>query len=72
MGSELKNLRKAAGLTQHQLGKLADIEPWRVTKAELGMIELTEGEVKRLKSALARAARENARRLEAVTGAAAL
>ena len=45
-------LRRKRNLSQWELGKLADIPPYRLSSFERGHVNLTAEEVARLKSAL--------------------
>lgn len=65
---QCKRLRKSVGETQHGLARLAGMPAWRVSHFENGLIDLTAGEVERIKTAIRRASRENVQRVEATLG----
>jgi transcriptional regulator with XRE-family HTH domain len=48
----LRRLRKAAGLTQFKLARLARVSYTRLTYAEVGRATLTEEEMERIRKAI--------------------
>jgi transcriptional regulator with XRE-family HTH domain len=57
----LKELRKAAGLTQQHLGQLTNISRIRICHAELGLMKLTRDEVATIRKALVSVSKKSAR-----------
>ena len=55
---QLKRQRRYLGMTQHELAKVANVAPWKITFAETGRAELTADEIERVKVALAKQAAE--------------
>jgi predicted transcriptional regulator len=63
MMKHLGKLRRDAGLSQHALGNAADIHRWRISHAELGMVDLTPDETSRIRRVLLDAARRKSARV---------
>jgi predicted transcriptional regulator len=64
---QLKRLRRDAGLTQYWLASATGIKRWRISHAELGILELTLQEVELVRSALVEACRKRTARVLELT-----
>lgn len=60
---QLKRLRRDAGLTQYALASATGIHRWRISHAELGILELTRPEVELIRRTLVEACRKRSARV---------
>lgn len=61
---DLKKLRRAAGLSQFALARVANVPRWRIAYAETGSLDLDAVEVARIRAAVLETARRNTQRIE--------
>ena len=67
--NELKNLRRNCGLTQYELARRTRIHRWRISHAELGLLELTAAEVASVSAVLVKiSSKRSARIASALSG----
>jgi predicted transcriptional regulator len=59
----LRKLRRDAGLTQYRLAAATEIHRWRISHAELGLLQLTAEEVDLIRKVLIAASRQKSARL---------
>jgi predicted transcriptional regulator len=60
---KLKTLRRDAGLTQYALAAVTGIHRWRISHAELGLVELTKDEIRAIRKVLLDVSRNNSARV---------
>jgi len=61
--SKLRQLRRDGGLTQYGLAKATGIDRTKISHAELGVVTLTDEELKRIRKVLLDAARKKSERI---------
>jgi hypothetical protein len=66
----LKEMRHDAGLSQHALAIACSINLWRISHAELGMLELSRLEQDAIRRVLAKAINKKTKRFRKLAGAA--